>query len=205
MIPPFVGGGFGGKTANQQAIEAARLAKKTGRPVQVAWTRAEEFFFDTFRPAAVVKIDAGVGEGGRIAYWDYTTYFAGSRGADHFYDIPNHRTVAAPGGLAWRSGHPSLRNRRLAGAGQQHQHLCPRVAYRHPGRAGRGGPGGVQARNLKDTKMRRVLKPPPRIRMEGRQWRRAGEARVSRSASTPAPIVGLAAEVEVDASSGRSG
>ena len=95
-------GGFGGKTANRQAIEAARLAKQTGRPVQVAWSRAEEFFFDTFRPAAVVKIDAGVGEGGRISYWDYATYFAGARGAEHFYDIPHHRTVAAPGG--WRGG-----------------------------------------------------------------------------------------------------
>jgi isoquinoline 1-oxidoreductase len=35
IIPPFVGGGFGGKTANQQAVEAARLARKVGRPVQV--------------------------------------------------------------------------------------------------------------------------------------------------------------------------
>ena len=26
--------------------------------MQVAWTRAEEFFYDTFRPAAVVTIDA---------------------------------------------------------------------------------------------------------------------------------------------------
>ena len=86
VIPPFVGGVFGGKTANRQAIEAARLAKRTGRPVQVAWSRAEEFFYDTFRPAAVVKIAAGVGDGGRITYWDYTTYFAGSRGAEQFYD-----------------------------------------------------------------------------------------------------------------------
>jgi len=66
VIPPFVGGGFGGKIANQQAVEAACFVKNTGRLVQVAWSRAEEFFFDIFRPAAVVKIDAGVGEGGRI-------------------------------------------------------------------------------------------------------------------------------------------
>ncbi|MCK5377589.1 MAG: xanthine dehydrogenase family protein molybdopterin-binding subunit, partial [Acidobacteria bacterium] len=52
VISPFVGGGFGGKTSNRQAIEAARIAKRTGRPVQVSWSRAEEFFFDTFRPAA---------------------------------------------------------------------------------------------------------------------------------------------------------
>ena len=32
VITPFVGGGFGGKSANMQAVEAARLAKLTGRP-----------------------------------------------------------------------------------------------------------------------------------------------------------------------------
>jgi isoquinoline 1-oxidoreductase len=102
VIPPFVGGGFGGKTANRQAVEAARLARRTGRPVQVTWTRAEEFFFDTFRPAAVVKIDAGLDQAGRITYWDYATYFAGARGAEHFYEVPHHRTVSAPSG--WRGG-----------------------------------------------------------------------------------------------------
>src|SRR5208283_2076154 len=49
VITPFVGGGFGGKTFNLQAVEAARLAKATGRPVQVMWSREEEFFHDTFR------------------------------------------------------------------------------------------------------------------------------------------------------------
>ena len=32
------------------------LEQIAGKPVQVAWTRAEEFFFDTFDPAAVVSI-----------------------------------------------------------------------------------------------------------------------------------------------------
>jgi len=56
VITPYVGGGFGGKSNSHQAVEAARLAKLTGKPVQVAWTREEEFFFDAFRPTAVVKI-----------------------------------------------------------------------------------------------------------------------------------------------------
>ncbi len=33
VITPFVGGGFGGKNPAQQAVEAARLAKITGKPV----------------------------------------------------------------------------------------------------------------------------------------------------------------------------
>ncbi|NWG14778.1 MAG: xanthine dehydrogenase family protein molybdopterin-binding subunit, partial [Acidobacteria bacterium] len=59
VITPFVGGGFGGKSQIGQAVQAARLSKLTGKPVQVAWTREEEFFYDTFMPAAVVKITSG--------------------------------------------------------------------------------------------------------------------------------------------------
>ena len=65
VIPPYLGGGFGGKSANQQAVEAARLSKLTGKPVQVMWSREEEFFFDTFRPAAVVKIRVGTQQRGQ--------------------------------------------------------------------------------------------------------------------------------------------
>ncbi|MBU1700409.1 MAG: molybdopterin-dependent oxidoreductase [Candidatus Eisenbacteria bacterium] len=90
VITPFVGGGFGGKSAGRQAEEAARLALITGRPVQVMWDRAEEFFYDTFRPAAVVDIRSGVDAAGKICLWDYTVYFAGVRGSDQYYDVPNN-------------------------------------------------------------------------------------------------------------------
>ena len=80
VIPPFVGGGFGGKSQNRQVIEAARLAKLTGKPVQVAWSRQEEFFYDTFRPAAIVKIRSGLTEANQIVFWDYDVYFARTQG-----------------------------------------------------------------------------------------------------------------------------
>ena len=100
IITPFVGGGFGGKTRNMQAVEAARLSKLTGKPVLVAWSRAEEFFNDTFRPAAIVKIKSGIKDSGKIFLWDYIVYFAGERGSQQFYDIPHHRTASTGGG--WR-------------------------------------------------------------------------------------------------------
>jgi isoquinoline 1-oxidoreductase len=107
VITPFVGGGFGGKTNNQQAVEAAVLAKAIGRSVQVAWSRAEEFFYDTFRPAAVVKIRSGVDARGRIVLWDYHVYFAGERGCQQFYDVPHHATVSHGSGWTARPGtHP---------------------------------------------------------------------------------------------------
>ena len=94
IITPFVGAGFGGKNYNQQTVEAARLAKLTGRPVQVAWSREEEFFYDTFRPASIVKIRSGVTEAHRIVFWKYDVYFAGPRGSEQFYDIPHHRELS---------------------------------------------------------------------------------------------------------------
>ncbi len=101
VIPPFLGGGFGGKSNNLQMLEAARLAKLTGRPVQVAWSRKEEFFNDTFRPAAIVNIKSGLTGEGRISVWDYHVYYAGSRESEHFYDIPHHSTISH--GEAWGS------------------------------------------------------------------------------------------------------
>ncbi len=94
ILQVFIGGGFGGKSSNGQAMEAAKLAKISGKPVMVAWTRREEFFYDSFRPAAVIKIKSGCKKSGQIMLWDYGVYFAGQRGAAHFYNIPNHKTTA---------------------------------------------------------------------------------------------------------------
>jgi isoquinoline 1-oxidoreductase len=97
VITPFLGGGFGGKSFNLQAVEAARLSKATGRPVQVMWTREEEFFNDTFRPASVISIQSGLDGAGRISFWDYEVRFAGDRAVAHLYDIAHHRTTAMGG------------------------------------------------------------------------------------------------------------
>ena len=94
VITPFVGGGFGGKGSSTQGLQAARLAKLTGRPVQVFWTREDEFFWDTYRPAAIVKIRSGLSQEGAPVFWDYHVYHAGARGSEQPYDIPHHRTVA---------------------------------------------------------------------------------------------------------------
>ena len=157
VITPFVGGGFGGKSNIQQALEAARLAKLTGKPIQVAWTRAEEFFYDTFRPAAVVKIKAGVSDSGLISFWDYGVYFAGARGSEQFYNITHHRTMAY--GSGW-TGVPG-------------SHPFATGPWRAPGNntntyareshidalAAKAGIDAVEFRlkNLKDERMRRVL------------------------------------------------
>ena len=87
VITPFVGGGFGGKKSGLQVEEAARLAQLTGRPVQLAWTRKEEFFYDAFRPAAVIKSKSGLDKSGKIVYWDFEIIFTGSRSSTPIYSI----------------------------------------------------------------------------------------------------------------------
>jgi nicotinate dehydrogenase subunit B len=89
VITPFLGGGFGGKAPSQQGVEAARLARLTGRPVMVTWTRDEEFFYDSFHPASLIKLRSGTDGNGRIVFWDYNLFLGGTRGADAIYDIPN--------------------------------------------------------------------------------------------------------------------
>ncbi len=88
----FIGGGFGGKIYNRQAIEAAKIAKLCGKPVQLVWSRREEFMYDRFRPAALVKTIAGVDSNGKLNLWEFDIYCAGTRGTKLFYDIPNNRT-----------------------------------------------------------------------------------------------------------------
>lgn len=105
VITPFLGGGFGGKSASRQAIEAARLAVATGKPIRVMWDRAEEFFYDTFRPAAVLRIRSGIDKTGMVSCWDYLIIGAGERGSENIYAFPHHRTVARGG---WNANTPGL-------------------------------------------------------------------------------------------------
>ena len=106
----FLGGGFGGKIYNQQAIEAAKIAIKSESPVQLMWSRMEEFMYDRFRPAAVVQFQSGLTRTGQITYWDFNILYAGNRGARMFYDVPHFRgrTYSKKGGHplptgAWRA------------------------------------------------------------------------------------------------------
>ena len=88
----FLGGGFGGKIYNQQAIEAALIAKSCKKPVQLVWSRKEEFMYDKFRPAAVINVTSGVDENGKLNLWEFDIYCAGTRGTKLFYDVENNKT-----------------------------------------------------------------------------------------------------------------
>jgi len=91
VVAPHFGGGFGGKHTAEAAGEAARLAKYAQHPVAVQWTRAEEFMWAYFRPAALIEIEAGLDADNAISAWDFTNYNSGASALDTPYRIPNTR------------------------------------------------------------------------------------------------------------------
>lgn len=96
VLVPHFGGGFGGKHTAEAATEAARIAREAGRPVSIQWTRAEEFTWAYFRPAALIEIQAGLDNVGAISAWDFTNYNSGASALDSPYRIPNTRTAFVP-------------------------------------------------------------------------------------------------------------
>lgn len=69
LYPMPLGGGFGAGFDTRPAEQAAILAQKLGRPVQLMWSRAEASVHDRFRPAARARLSAAVAPGGGIAMW----------------------------------------------------------------------------------------------------------------------------------------
>ena len=204
VIGAYVGGGFGGKTAGPQAVEAARLAKAAGKPVQVVWDRAEEFFQDTFRPAAVVRIRSGLTSAGKIGFWDFKVYGAGDREARSFYDVPHHRTVSSGG---WQGGNPPGMHPFAVGpwrAPSVNTNTFARESHIDALAAkARIDPLEFRLNHLSDPRMRRVLETA--ARQFG--WKtastpsRRGVAIVCGSYSNT--YVATAAEVAVDRASGK--
>jgi nicotinate dehydrogenase subunit B len=89
VIVPDTGSGYGGKHTGECALEAARLAKATGKPIKLVWTREEEFTWAYFRPAGVIDVKSGVTNAGNITAWEFHNYNSGPSGIQTNYDIAN--------------------------------------------------------------------------------------------------------------------
>jgi isoquinoline 1-oxidoreductase beta subunit len=64
------GGGFGRRLEGDYGAEAAHLAARARRPVQVVWTRDDDIAHDYFRPAGAQRIRAGLDAHGALMAWD---------------------------------------------------------------------------------------------------------------------------------------
>jgi len=104
VIGSKVGAGFGGKNAMRLEPCAAALALKTGKPVRLVNSRAEEFFAAAGSVPAIVRVKTGVKKDGTITArameftWDTGAYAEGLAGSNRAlkdgvgpYKIPNIR------------------------------------------------------------------------------------------------------------------
>jgi isoquinoline 1-oxidoreductase beta subunit len=110
----LLGGAFGRKSFPDFAVEAAILAKKTGKPVKVVWSREDDIKFDTYHTVAGMYFKAALDSDGKPAAWLQRTVYppigstfdakttysdAGELGLgfnDVPYALPNHRAENGP-------------------------------------------------------------------------------------------------------------
>ena len=203
VVTPYVGGGFGGKSAGRQSVEAARLAQLTGKPVQVAWTRAEEFFLDTFAPAAVVTIASALGDDGRVVLWEQAVHASGDRGTELFYDFPNARVQIHGGWMGPRgNAHPFAVGAWRA-PGAPTNVFASESQMDLMAAAAKADPIAFRLRHLADARMRRVVQAAA----DACGWKPGagptGRGRGIACAVDAGTYVALAADVAVDRESGR--
>ena len=188
VLPTYVGGGFGGKSSGDQTNEAVRLAKATGKPVLVSYTREEEFFTTAFRPAAIIKIKSGVDANGKISLWEGDIYYAGNRSAEMFYDVPNKAQRVYGGPMSFGGG--------------PNAHPFPTGTWRAP-----GANMNVFARESQiDVMAAKIKMDPLEFRLKNTSDKRARavlEAAAERFGYKPAPApsgrgIGMAVGIDAD-------
>jgi isoquinoline 1-oxidoreductase beta subunit len=67
----FLGGGLGRKFEQDYIAQAIRVAQAVNKPVKLVWPREQDFTNDQYRPMALVRVQAGVDNGGNVNSWIY--------------------------------------------------------------------------------------------------------------------------------------
>jgi isoquinoline 1-oxidoreductase beta subunit len=67
----LMGGGFGRRYHADFVMEAAQVAKATGKPVMVLWTREDDMQHDFYRPASYHHMQGAVDAQGHLAAWKH--------------------------------------------------------------------------------------------------------------------------------------
>ncbi len=67
----FLGGGFGRRFELDMVEPTLQLAKETGKPVKLIYTREDDTQHDFYRPASLNHITAGLDNGGNLIGWKH--------------------------------------------------------------------------------------------------------------------------------------
>jgi isoquinoline 1-oxidoreductase beta subunit len=65
------GGGFGRRLDHDYVPEAVELSKTIGKPVQVVWSRKDDFENDRYQPASLHELSASIDTAGNVAAWSH--------------------------------------------------------------------------------------------------------------------------------------
>lgn len=65
----FMGGGFGRRFGVPFDHQALQIARRIQRPVQLVWTREDDFTHDRYRPAGMHRLRGGIDHQGNIVAW----------------------------------------------------------------------------------------------------------------------------------------
>jgi isoquinoline 1-oxidoreductase beta subunit len=65
----FMGGGFGRRFGVPFDHQAIQIARRIPRPVQLVWTREDDFTHDRYRPAGMHRLRAGIDQKGTLVSW----------------------------------------------------------------------------------------------------------------------------------------
>jgi len=74
--PTLLGNGFGRKGLHDFICEAGWLAKATGFPVKVAWSREDDIRHGYYQPMSVQRLDGGLDKNGLPVAWRHRSVFA---------------------------------------------------------------------------------------------------------------------------------
>jgi isoquinoline 1-oxidoreductase len=147
---PDTGGGFGGKHTGDAAIEAARLARESGKPVSLQWTREEEFTWAYFRPAGLIDVKSGIDRSGNVSAFSFTNYNSGGSGLSCPYDFPNIRT-------SFKYCNSPLREGSYRALASTANHFAREVAIDHLASLTKNDPLAFRLENLKEKRQKDVL------------------------------------------------
>jgi isoquinoline 1-oxidoreductase beta subunit len=75
-----IGGAFGRRSRRDFMTEAAWIARETGKPVKLQWSREDDFGHDFYRPPAWHRFKAGLDESGRMIAFDHHFITLGKNG-----------------------------------------------------------------------------------------------------------------------------
>jgi isoquinoline 1-oxidoreductase beta subunit len=65
----FMGGGFGRRFGVPFDHQAIQIARRIQRPVQLVWTREDDFTHDRYRPAGMHRLRGGIDREGNLISW----------------------------------------------------------------------------------------------------------------------------------------